>query len=914
MRIAFINPPFKFAFSRASRWPEITKSGTIYYPLFLCYAAAVAEKAKNEIIVLDSIARKLDFDMTIQEVEKFKPDMIVCESSTPSIKNDVAFVERYKKDNPRVKTVLVGTHPSALPEETMKMSNSIDFLAVHEYDYTIIDLVMALDGHKKLSQVDGLVYRDNQRIIHNKNRAPMMELDEVPMVSEIFKRFLHIEDYRYALATHPMVQVLSSRGCPNQCTFCLYPQTLMGRAFRPRSAENFVRELVWISKNLRVKEIFVEDDTFTTDKERVLKICSLIKEHDLNIKWSANVRADVPYEVLQAMKEAGCRMVIVGYECLDGDTIIFLPDGTMKKISECHAPIMSVDFDNMNIANSTGTKVAKPGKFKMIKLETGTREIISSLTHRFFILTENGIEEKQAKDIDTSDYLATIKKIDIEGKHLLRKDVAEFLGYYTGDGTCDIEDKIKYKKKYRIRLSDEYHPILEYYQKIIRKEWGTVSGINKDKSKNSYTLTANSKRMAYWLKELGLKCYSNERTVPDIVCKCSSEELAGYLRGIFDAEGSVSLEPTTLALRFTSSSKDLITQIKWLLLRFGIESTKVKIQKNKIGVWYYILIKRRDSVELFEKYIGFNHHSKTEKLKKLIDILNKRPFRRDQSDVIPYQTLKTIVKELTVGKGYSSPYSKIRAKLAQRILGKHNISKKLLAEVLQELKKLGVERDYSHLKEHIKLLEDLIDSRIGWERVWKKTNTSTKNIYDFSVPKYNNYIANGFIVHNSGNQAILNNIRKGITIEMAEDFTSNAKKAGLKIFGCFMIGLPGETHDTIEETFKFAQRLSPDMVFFQQAVPFPGTEFYNYCKLNKYITANDWNEWLDKNGQLDCIVSYPDLSNKEICKIKDKLMIRFYTAPKHILHTITHNLNPSEMVRLGKAGKSFAKYLVKRRV
>ena len=83
--------------------------------------------------------------------------------------------------------------------------------------------------------------------------------------------------------------------------------------------------------------------------------------------------------------------------------------------------------------------------------------------------------------------------------------------------------------------------------------------------------------------------------------------------------------------------------------------------------------------------------------------------------------------------------------------------------------------------------------------------------------------------------------------------------------------------------------------------------------MNKYITAKDWDEWLDDNGQLDCIVSYPNLSAKEICKIKDNLMVRYYTNPKHLAYTIKHNLNLNEILRLGKAGKSFAKYLVKRR-
>jgi radical SAM superfamily enzyme YgiQ (UPF0313 family) len=111
--------------------------------------------------------------------------------------------------------------------------------------------------------------------------------------------------------------------------------------------------------------------------------------------------------------------------------------------------------------------------------------------------------------------------------------------------------------------------------------------------------------------------------------------------------------------------------------------------------------------------------------------------------------------------------------------------------------------------------------------------------------------------YESGNQQLLNNVKKGITLVQAERFTEAAKRAGLKIFGCFMIGLPGETRETIYKTLNFAKKLNPDMAFFQQAVPFPGTEFYEWCKKNGYLTAKNWNEWLDKNGQLDFIVTYP---------------------------------------------------------
>ena len=104
------------------------------------------------------------------------------------------------------------------------------------------------------------------------------------------------------------------------------------------------------------------------------------------------------------------------------------------------------------------------------------------------------------------------------------------------------------------------------------------------------------------------------------------------------------------------------------------------------------------------------------------------------------------------------------------------------------------------------------------------------------------------IGYESGDQKILNNIKKGITLKMVENFTKDAKKAGLKIFGCFMIGLPGDTKETVKRTFEFAKKLNPDMAFFQQAVPFPGTEFYEWAKKNNYLLKENWEDWLDTNG------------------------------------------------------------------
>ena len=163
--------------------------------------------------------------------------------------------------------------------------------------------------------------------------------------------------------------------------------------------------------------------------------------------------------------------------------------------------------------------------------------------------------------------------------------------------------------------------------------------------------------------------------------------------------------------------------------------------------------------------------------------------------------------------------------------------------------------------------------------------------------------------YESGDQGVLNRAKKGITIEMMKRFTVNAKKVGIKIFGCFMIGLPGETKSTVRKTLEFAKRLNPDMAFFQQAVPFPGTEFYDFVKENGYLTAESWDEWLDENGRLEFIVSYPWLSAEEMKEMREKMMVEFYTSPKWIAQAILHNLHPYEIKRMLSAAKSYLDFL-----
>ena len=323
MQIIFINPPFKTEygrFSRESRSPAITKSGALYYPLWLIYSAAYAEKKGHAVTLIDSPARALDVEQTLAEVAKAAAKeriLFVLDTSTPSIYADVEFGERLKELYPDSFVILVGTHPSALPEETLGISDRIDGVARKEFDLIIEELASTLAQSGDLKKVRGLTWRNGREIIANEDMPYMEDLDELPYAAEFIKKHMCEKDYFFAAATYPSIQIFTGRGCPFQCNFCVYPQVMHGHVFRKRSAENVVGEFQYIADHFPdVHEVVIEDDTFTADKTRVLDICRLLVERKLNkrLRWLCNARVNLDYETMRAMHKAGCRLIIPGIE------------------------------------------------------------------------------------------------------------------------------------------------------------------------------------------------------------------------------------------------------------------------------------------------------------------------------------------------------------------------------------------------------------------------------------------------------------------------------------------------------------------------------------------------------------------------------------------------------------------------
>ena len=322
IKVLFLNPPYFARFSREQRSPAVTRSGTVYYPMCLAYAAGVLQKEGFEIDFIDAPAEGWSLEEVLARSKKFDPQLLILDTSTPSIYNDVAVGAKLKEILLQTKMVLVGTHVSALPEETLGLNEKIDAVARMEYDYTIRDLAYAMERDEDWGKILGISYREKGKIIHNGERPFINNLDEIPFVSKTYKQFLKSRNYFNPNALYPMVTIVAGRGCPFGCFFCVYPQTFSGERYRYRSPENILEEFQYIGKEFpEAKAVFFEDDTLTADRKRCRELMGLVQARQIKMSWTANSRADIDYETLGEMKAAGCRCLCVGFEAGD-ETIL----------------------------------------------------------------------------------------------------------------------------------------------------------------------------------------------------------------------------------------------------------------------------------------------------------------------------------------------------------------------------------------------------------------------------------------------------------------------------------------------------------------------------------------------------------------------------------------------------------------
>lgn len=299
------------------------------FPFFLAYAAAVLERERFPVMLVDAIAEGLTEEEYLAKVAAFEPDLVLHETSTASITTDLR-IARMIKESTRARVALAGPHVSVLGDQVLRENAFVDFVLAGEYELILLDLCRRLAAAAPVAGVQGLCYRNTDGAVRAAPRRPPIEdLDSLPWPA---RHFLPMENYRDAFCDmpHPMLQMWASRGCPYRCIFCLWPDVMYGgHEYRTRNPVDVADEIERCRKEYGFRSFYFDDDTFNLGKPRIVALCREIKKRNLRIPWAAMCRADaVDEEMLREMKDSGLIAVKYGIESASQEIV----DASGKKL------------------------------------------------------------------------------------------------------------------------------------------------------------------------------------------------------------------------------------------------------------------------------------------------------------------------------------------------------------------------------------------------------------------------------------------------------------------------------------------------------------------------------------------------------------------------------------------------------
>ena len=307
MKVLFVNPP-----QTASKYKFM---GVIAPPLGIAYMAGVLQENNIDVEILDASAEDMDFKDVEKELLKRKPDLVALTALTPTIGRALETAQVVKETLPDSIVVMGGYHPTFNFIETLEDEN-VDIVIRGEGEYIMLNLVQALENQSSLHDVKGIVFEDknSKEIVVNPEAPLIQDLDELPFPA---LNLLPMEKYRLLDMDTHMTTMITTRGCPMQCSFCS-SSAIQGKKIRERSVENIVDEIEYLKTNYDIDTIAFMDDTFTLKKRKVMAICDEILKRNIEIMWGCTSRVDTLDEkLLKKMKEAGCITIFIGVESAD---------------------------------------------------------------------------------------------------------------------------------------------------------------------------------------------------------------------------------------------------------------------------------------------------------------------------------------------------------------------------------------------------------------------------------------------------------------------------------------------------------------------------------------------------------------------------------------------------------------------
>lgn len=308
MRILLMNPQW----THKEYFGKFDEARSVQQPLGIAYLAAVLELQGHDVKLIDAPAMRYDKEDLVNQVRTFSPDLIGISTTTASFTKALAIANDLKAqfDLP---IITGGPHPTALPEETLE-NHCFDIGVIGEGEMTMVELADKLESGEGLEDVRGIVYRGGDGVRRNPERPYIEDLDSVPFPARHLLSPLDV--YRPTPSAYrclPQATMITSRGCPYNCTFC--DRSVFGSKYRARGARNVVDEMEILIEKHGAKEIRFWDDTFNIDARRVIQICEEIRARGIDVPWTCLGRINrMNTDVLRAMAESGCWQVDYGIE------------------------------------------------------------------------------------------------------------------------------------------------------------------------------------------------------------------------------------------------------------------------------------------------------------------------------------------------------------------------------------------------------------------------------------------------------------------------------------------------------------------------------------------------------------------------------------------------------------------------
>lgn len=365
IKVVLVNPPLTIE----ERYGVHFQSGGQTPPLGLaCLAAMLLEHHIDTQIIDGAIIG--NYQTIVREIMDSNPNYVGITASTVSIYNAAKVAKMVRDSNKLVTTIIGGSHFTAVPVETMRRFPEFDIGVIGEAEFTILELLTAIENNGDLSLVKGIVFRRDNSIIRTEKREPITHLDELPVPA--WNLLPDLSKY-YCPPVHtvkrlPAALMVTSRGCPCMCTFC--DRSVFGNSMRANSAEYVMGMMQELYQNYGIREFQFRDDNFLAFRPRLIKLCELIKAEKLDIVWSLAGRIDmVNPEVLAMLAEAGCWQIWYGIESGSQHILDFINKRTkLGKIRE--------------VVGWTKDAGISAGGFFMLGLPTETRDDIEN-TIRF---------------------------------------------------------------------------------------------------------------------------------------------------------------------------------------------------------------------------------------------------------------------------------------------------------------------------------------------------------------------------------------------------------------------------------------------------------------------------------------------------------------------------------------------------